>query len=151
MENKLVAKIESDYINAYKSRDELKISVLRLIKSAIKNEEINKKAELSEEAVIVVLKRELKQRKDAIAIYSQAGKTKAIQKEESEIALIESYLPKQLNESDTEKIVLDIKNDLQIKDKSQIGKLIGAVMSKHKNSVDGNLVSKIANKLLQEN
>jgi len=150
MENKLRAKIETDYIEAYKNREELKISVLRLIKSALKNEEINKKAELSEEDVVKSLRREAKQRKDTILEYKKADQSEAAAKEEAELKIIESYLPSQLSEEDTKKIVEDTINELGITDKSQIGKLIGAVMSKGGGTVDGGMVAKIANQILSD-
>lgn len=144
----LKEQIEHDFIDAYKNREELKISVLRLVKSALKNEEISKRKELTEDEVVAVLKREAKQRKDSIEEFRKADKLEAAQKEESELLIIESYLPEQLSEDDVRNIVLAIKNELGISDISQMGKLIGAVMAKHGNSVDGSLVSKIAREIL---
>jgi len=141
--------IEKNYIDAYKSREELKISVLRLVKSALKNEEISKKKELSEDEVIAVLKREAKQRKDSIEEFKKGNKLEAAKKEGSELSIIESYLPEQLSEDDVRNIVIATKDELGISDASQMGKLIGAVMAKHGNSVDGSLVSKIAREILQ--
>ncbi|MFA4996247.1 MAG: GatB/YqeY domain-containing protein [Patescibacteria group bacterium] len=145
----LKEQIERDFIDAYKSREELKISVLRLVKSALKNEEISKKKELSEDEAVAVLKHEAKQRKDSIEEFKKADKLEAAEKEESELLIINSYLPEQLSEDDIRDIVLATKDELGISDVSQMGKLIGAVMAKHGNSVDGSLVSKIVREILQ--
>lgn len=150
MENKLIAKIESDYIKAYKNREELIISVLRLVKSAIKNEEIRKKGKLAEDDVITVLKKEAKQRKESVQEFRNTNKTEAAEREESELAIIESYLPKQLSEDETRELVLKTIKELDINSESEMGKLIGGVMSKYGNSVDGGTVSRIAKEILQK-
>lgn len=148
---KLTEQIETDYIDAYKNREELKISVLRLIKSALKNDEISKKAELSEDEVIKTLKREAKQRKDTIIEYKKAGKDEAAAKEEAEIKIIEEYLPEQLSKEETRRLVESTISELGITEKSQIGQLIGAVISKSGGKADGGTVAKIANQVLDKN
>lgn len=148
MENKLKAKIEQDFITAYKSKEELKISVLRLIKSALKNDEINKKSELTEDDVLKTLKREAKQRKETIAEYEKAGKGEAAAKEAAELAIIESYLPEQMSEEETRALVQSTISELGITEKRDMGKLIGNVMAKSGGKADGGVVAKIANELL---
>ncbi len=150
MENELIAKIEKDYIDAYKKREELKISVLRLIKSAIKNEEIRKREALTEDDITAVLRREAKQRKESVFEFRRADKTEAAEREELELSIIEFYLPKQLSENEVRDIVIKTIKELGIENESQIGKLMGAIMSKYGNSIDGGLVSKTAREVLQK-
>jgi hypothetical protein len=143
------AKIEQDFIEAYKNREELKVSVLRLVKSAVKNAEIQKKEELTDDDVITVMKKEAKQRRETIKEFEKANQLEAAKKEEMELNIIEAYLPKQLSEDEVKNIVQSTINELDIENQAQIGKLIGAVMSKCGNLVDGNTVSRIARETLQ--
>jgi len=84
----LSEKIENDFLTAYKSHEELKISVLRLIKSALKNAEIAKKDSLNDDDVVLVLKREAKQRRESIEAYSAGNQTEMAEKEEKELKII---------------------------------------------------------------
>lgn len=145
----LKEQIEKDFIEAYKAKDETKVSVLRMIKSSLKNEEIKKKT-LTEEDVLQVLNREAKQRKESIAQFNDLGQREAAEKESSELAIIETYLPELLNEDETKKIVEEAIAETGASNIGQLGQVIGKVMSTNKGKVDGALVSKIAKESLQK-
>lgn len=145
----LKEQIAQEYLTAYKSKDELKVAVLRMLKSALQNSEIAKKAELSDEDVIAVLKKEVKQRKETIETYKTAGKSEAIEAEEKEIGVLKQYLPSQLSEEDTAKIVDEKIAELGATDASKIGQIIGAIMKDHGSEVDGGLVAKLVNQKLR--
>ena len=139
----IVEQIEKDYLEAYKAHNELKVSVLRMVKTSLKNAEINKKAELSEEEAIEVLKRELKQRHESAEVYRQNGQNEAADKEEAEIKFIEPYLPAQLSEEETDKIVKNTIAEMGDVDQSKTGLIIGKIMGEYKGKVEGALVSKL--------
>lgn len=143
-------KIESDYLEAYKAKDEFKIGVLRLLRSAIKNAEIEAKASLSDQEVIQILKRETKQRKDTILTYEKSGHAEAAAKELEEIKLLETYLPKQLDDIELKEIVEEAIGQIGAKDMSQMGQVIALVMKDHGDNVDGGRVSKIVRDFLQK-
>ena len=139
----IVEQIEKDYLEAYKAHNELKVSVLRMVKTSLKNAEINKEAELSEEEAIEVLKRELKQRHESAEVYRQNGQNEAADKEEAEIKFIEPYLPAQLSEEETDKIVKNTIAEMGDVDQSKTGLIIGKIMGEYKGKVEGALVSKL--------
>lgn len=139
----ITEQIDKDYLEAYKAHDELKVSVLRMVKTSLKNAEISKKASLSEEEAIEVLKKELKQRNESAGVYRKNGQNDAAEKEEAEIKFIEPYLPAQLSEEETAKIVEQAIAEMGDADQSKIGLIIGKVMGEHKGKVEGALVSKL--------
>jgi len=140
--------IEKDFLDAYKSHEDERVSVLRMVKSAIQNAEIAQKGELDESAVTSVLKKEIKQRKDSIAAYKDAGREDAAAKEERELEIISLYLPQQLSEEELKKIVENTISELNASGKEDLGKVIGAVMKEHGDNVDGGAVSAIIKDLL---
>ncbi len=150
MENELKARIDKDYIEAYKAKNDALVAVLRILKSELKNTEIATKSEMKDEDVVSVLKKQVKQRQETISIYQKGGKEDAAAAEQKEIDILNTYLPAQMSPEETRKIVGDTIQELQITDKSQMGKLIGAVVAKNKNSIDGALVARIASELLSD-
>lgn len=145
----LQEKINSDFIEAYKTKKELEISVLRLLKSALKNEEIAKKDTLNNDDVIKVLKREAKQRRDSASEYRQNGKEDIAANEEAEFAVIERYLPAQLDEISIKAIAKKIISESGATNQSDMGKVIGKIMAEYGGEVDGATVSKVVRELLK--
>jgi hypothetical protein len=145
----LKERIEKDYIIAYKEKNELSVSVLRMIKSSIKNAEINLRAELSDAEIIKTLRKEIKQRKESAAEYEKLNHKDRADKEEAEIKIIEKYLPKQLSETETKNIVDDTIRELDAHDLSQTGKVIGYIMGKYGDQVDGGMVAKFVRESLE--
>lgn len=144
----LIDKINQDFITAYKAKEELNVSVLRMLKSSLKNEEINKKAPLIDEDAIKVLKKEAKQRRDSAAEYHKVGQNTAAENEENELKIIETYLPKQLSEEEIRQIVSEKIEETGAKAMTDMGKVIGPIMAAHGSEVDGATVSKIVKELL---
>lgn len=135
--------IDKDYLESYKAHNEEKVSVLRMVKSGLQNAEIAKKDKLSDEEVITILKKEVKQRVEAGETYEKAGETEKKEQELKEIKIIEIYLPKQLDEASTREIVKKILSENSIADKSKMGQAIGLVMKDHESELDGKTVSRI--------
>lgn len=145
--------IESDLISALKGADKEKAGVLRLVISAIKNLQIEKKiveeGHLSDEEVLRVLGRQAKQRKDSIYEYEKGGRADLADKEKNELRIIAEYMPAQMSEEDVEKVVAAKIAELGIADKSGFGKLMGAAMKELGGKADGDLVKKIVEKHLK--
>ncbi len=142
-------KIEESYKVAIKEKDMNRVNTLRLIKSAIKDKEIadrsnNTNQDITDADILSLLQNLIKQRKDSIESFKSAGRTDLVSKEQSEIEIINFYLPDQKDEKEIIEIVQQIitKNNLSsIKD---MGKLMGIIKSKYSGQVDMGLVGKIA-------
>src|SRR3990167_10613923 len=90
---------------AMKKRDEIRLSTLRLLSSALNYEKIAKQHDLSGEEELAVVRREAKKRKDAIEAYEKAGATERAEKEKKELVILEEYLPAQMSEEEREQII----------------------------------------------
>lgn len=139
-------KILSDLKEAMKSGDSVKRDTLRMADSMIKNTEIEKlkkESGLSDEEVVEVLSRAVKQRKDSISQYESGGRTDLADKERQEIEVLSAYLPEQLGEDAVRKVVKETISSVGASGKADIGKVMGPVMGRLKGQADGNLVKKI--------
>lgn len=145
----ILSKIEHDFVEAYKAKDDFKVSTLRLIKSSIKNLEINLKSQVGDDEVIKLLTKEVKQRREAMAQYLQGNRQDLADKENNEIKLLELYLPKQLEEEEIVKIVRQELDNLGITHKKDFGKAMGAIMAKMNGQADGSEVAKVLNSILK--
>ena len=105
---KLREQVQKDLTQAMKSRDALRTSVLRLIKTALKNREIEKGGELSEQECIQILKTQLKQRMEAIQQFEAGGRQDLAAKERQEKAFIEAYLPEPVSVDEVERVAAEI-------------------------------------------
>jgi len=147
----LKAKIEQDSILALKEKDQLKLSVLRLLKSAIKNSEIDKRGsgeetDLSDEDIIKVIKKEIKKREEAIENYQKAGNQSLADKEKNEKEILKEYLPEDLDEAEILNIINNIKNQNNLNSKEDFGKLMKLVMQELGVRADGKIVSQLVQK-----
>lgn len=128
-----------DLKEAMKDKNTIKKSVITLLRAGLTNEKIKKKAELTEQEEMAVVRRELKQTKDSLAEFKKAGRTDLVEKEEAKIAVLETYLPKQLSEAE---LLTEIQK-LNLDKTENIGKVIGQVIVEFKEVADGALVSKV--------
>ncbi len=136
--------IQSDLKDAMRGGKTLERDTLRMLIAALKNERIEKGADLDEEAVIAVIRRGVKSRRDSATQYRDADRPELAEKEESEIAVLEGYLPKQLDEAETARIVEQVIASTGAASKADIGKVMKAVMAQHGGQVDGKLVNRLA-------
>jgi uncharacterized protein len=148
----LKEKIIGDLKDAMKAGDTAKRDTLRLIDNAIKNTEIEKKKRetgLSEEEILEVLGRAVKQRQDSIKQFSDGGRPELAAKEQAELDIIMPYLPAQLSEDEIRVIVKTIIAETGAAGMSDIGKVMGQAMGKMKGKADGNVVKKIVGEELK--
>jgi len=151
----ILEKINGDLKGAMRGKDELSVSVLRMLISAIRNKEISlrkgEKIELADEQIIEVIKSEIKKRKDSIEAYRAGGRPDLADKEKKEEEILEAYLPPQMSDEELEKIVRETVVSLGEVSQKDFGRIMGQVMGKAKGKADGNKVSEIVKKVLAEN
>ena len=139
----LESKIQSDTLMAMKNSDKFKVSVLRMLKSAIQAEKINAKKELTDENIIAIIKKQVKQRTDSILEYEKYNRPDMVATLKQEIKILEEYLPKQLSEEETKEAVKKIMSnypDATIKD---MGKIMKEASSSLGSVADMSEVSKL--------
>jgi len=144
----LLDQLDGDMKSAMKAGDALKRDTLRMVMAAMKNKRIEKGEELDDAAQLAVLMSAVKQRKDSAEQYRQGGRPELADKEESEITVIEGYLPKQMSEDDTRAAVQQAIESTGAASKQDLGKVMKAVMAEHRGVVDGKTVQRLAAELL---
>jgi uncharacterized protein YqeY len=144
----LLEQLNQDMKQAMKDKATVKLSVIRMVKAAIKNEEIKTQSELSDDAVLSVLTRELKQRRDSLQEFEKAGREDLASTTREEIEVLTSYLPKQLSEEELREIVREAIAATSASSKKEMGKVMGVLMPKVKGKADGSLVQKIVSEEL---
>jgi uncharacterized protein YqeY len=146
---KLAEQLINDMKQAMKDGEKFRLSTIRLIRAAIKNQEIELRRELDDNEVIQVLSRELKQRRDSHQDFARAGRDDLVANVVGEIEIITKYLPEQLNEEDIKVIVAQTMQETGASSKADLGKLMSALMPKVKGRADGKLVNQIVQQALQ--
>ena len=144
----LLTTLNDDIKTAMKAKDKETLAVLRMLKTAIQNDQIKAGRELNGEEELTVLSREMKQRKDSLSEFEKAGRDDLVEKVKVEIAIVEKYMPQQLTEEEIRQEVMTQTGATSPKD---FGKVMGAMMPKVKGKADGNQVNAIVKELLQEN
>ncbi|BCU82424.1 hypothetical protein JIR001_22070 [Polycladomyces abyssicola] len=144
----LLERLNQDMKTAMKNKEKTKLSVIRMLRSEIKNEEIQRQHTLSDEEVIEVLMRELKKRKDALQQFEEAGRDDLVQQLREEITVIEPYLPEQLSEEELRELVREVVQEIGASSKADMGKVMKAIMPRVKGRADGKLVNRLVQEVL---
>ena len=143
----LIEKIDQKYKISIKEKDNNSINTLRLIKSAIKDKEISlrsKQEVLLDKDILSLLQNMIKQRKDSIEAFSKANRVDLIEKEEGEVLIIEKFLPKQLSEDETSKIIDKIIKENNLASIKDMGKLMNLIKANYVGQIDMGVAGKIA-------
>ena len=133
---------------AMKAKDKESLQVIRMIKSSIQNEQIKEGHDLTEEE-LTVLSREMKQRRDSLHEFEEAGRDDLAEKVKSEIVIVEKYMPEQLSDEEIRQLVQEAITQTGASSMKEFGKVMGAIMPKVKGKADGNQVNAIVKELLQ--
>ena len=141
--------IDEDYKKAIKNKQQDKINALRLIRSAIKDKDISARSSENKEGIsdieiLTLLISLIKQRKDSIEQFQKANRDDLIKNEQTEIDIINLYLPQQKSEEETENIVIDLIKNNKMESIKDMGKLMSIIKNDYAGEVDMGLVSKIA-------
>ena len=144
--------IEEKLNQALKAKAKNKYPTLRLVVSAIKDAEIAGRSkgqkEITDGDITVILKKMIKQRNESCEVYKKAGRSELLENEKNEIQVISVFLPKQLSEEETKKICEDIIKSVGASSMKDMGKVMGALKSKHSDTLDFSKVSSIIKELL---
>ncbi len=150
----LIDQIQKDIIDAMKARDEQRLSTLRMVKTALKNKQIEKMSPLDDRESQQVLSTLIKQRKDSIEQFTKGGRQEMADKEAAEIKLIETYLPKAAGEEEivagVRAVITDLTGPLTMKDMGTVMKAAMARFSESGLRVDGKVVSEAVKKELSK-
>lgn len=134
--------IKKDLLTAMKEQDKFKLNVLRMLKSALQMEEISNNHPLTDEEVINVIRREVKKRNSSILEYQKFNKLETVNELTQEIEILSNYLPEELSEEETLKIIDEVLSEFEPVDKSSLGKIINEVRTRTNGNVDMSFVSK---------
>lgn len=144
----LLAQLIEDMKTAMKAKDKETLSVIRMVKSALSNEQIKLGHDLTADDEMTVLSREMKQRVEELTSYQEANREDLAEGIQQQIAVLNKYMPKQLSESEVEEIVKATISEVGATSKADMGKVMGALMPKVKGKADGKLVSQKVQSLL---
>jgi hypothetical protein len=143
-------RFQQDLKEAMKSKDTLRLDVLRGVKTAVKLKEIEKLKTLAESEVFQVLNTLVKQRKDSIEQFRQGGRSDLAQREEAELKILESYLPPAVGEQEIRDAIVEAISETHATSSKEMGKVMKAVMGKFSGKiVDGKLVSDLVRAQLE--
>jgi len=137
----LQQRLDDDLKAGMKSSDNLKTSVLRLVKAAVKNKQIEKRKELSDEEIISVISTLTKQRRESIDLFSKGGREDLAEKERQELAILQLYLPSQLSIEDLDRIIMEAINESSAEGVKDIGKIMRLIMPRVQGAADGKVVN----------
>ena len=143
----LKEQIAEDIKSAMKARDKIRLETVRSIKKAILEKEVALRPKgqdsLTAEQEIELLAQQAKQRRDSIDQYQKAGREDLAKKEQQELAIIETYLPKQLDDAELEQILAQIIKDVGASSPKDLGKVMGTAMKQLKGKADGKKIQEI--------
>ncbi len=162
----LKEKINQDFKDALKAKEEMKVSVLRMLNSSIKNKELEKRtkliktvsdeaelikqSQLSDEETLSVVSAEAKRRKDSIEQYKVGGRPELAAQEEAEMAILAAYLPEQMGEDEVRRLVQESVKESGAAGAQDIGKVMKVLMPRVKGQADGGTVNRIVKEELSK-
>ena len=144
----MVEKLKKDMIEAMKSKDKFRLTVIRMVKGELDKEHIDKKREINDELLVEVVSRGIKQRNDSILEFEKAGRSDLVASVKDEIKILEEYLPEQLTEDEINQVIDDVFSIVKPEGARDMGRVMKEVSPKLKGRADMKLVSdKIKEKL----
>ena len=141
--SELKKRITDDMKSAMKAKDRQALKAVRMILEAIKQKEIDERIELNDAQVMTVIQKMVKQRKDSISQFSDAGRTDLVEIEEAELEIINNYMPEQLSDEEVASVVDRAINDSGANSMKDMGKLMGMLKAQLQGEADMSLVSQL--------
>ena len=145
----LMEKLTADMKEAMKQGEKERLSVIRLVRGAVRQAEIDGKKTLTDDEVLGVIGKEVKMRRDSIEEFKRGGRADLVEKTQAEIAVLMPYLPEQLSADEIKKIVEEVISSVGAASSKDMGKVMGALMPRVKGRADGKLVNETVRALLQ--
>ncbi|MBU8575732.1 GatB/YqeY domain-containing protein [Bacillus pumilus] len=147
----LLEQLNSDMKLFMKNREKDKLVVIRMVKASLQNEAIKlKKDSLTGDEELTVLSREIKQRKDSLHEFSKANRLDLVDKVQKEIDILDVYLPEQLSEEELQTIVKETIAETGAASKTDMGKVMSAIMPKVKGKADGAVINRLVSEQLSQ-
>lgn len=140
-------KLMEDLKEAMKSKQQVRKSVVTLIRSAIKQKEVDERVELSDEEILSIISKQVKQRKDALEDFVRGGRDDLIEQTREEIDILSSYLPAQLSDEELEMIVKDVIEKVGATSMKDMGKIMGMTNPIVKGRADGKRINQMVKKI----
>jgi len=145
----MVEQLEKDMIEAMKSKDKDRLTVIRMVKAALKQEQIDHKKEINDDLLIDVVNKQIKMRKDSIAEFEKGARQDLIDKTQAEIDILMAYLPEQLSTEEVNKIIDEIFEEVKPEGQKDMGRVMKEAQAKLKGKADMKEVSSIIREKLQ--
>jgi len=144
----LKEKLLSNMKEAMKSKDSVKLGTVRGVISAVKNQEIDLKKELSEEEILTIVSREVKKRKEASVLYEKGNRPELKDKEIQEMKILQTYLPEQVSEKDLRRRIQEVIAETGAEGMKDFGKIMKTLVPEFKGKADNGLIKELANEYL---
>ena len=144
LEDRLVEEMKE----AMKSNNKLRLSTIRMIRSAVKNKEIEVRSKLDDEAIIKVIQGMVRKGEDSVAQFQAGGRVDLVEKEKQEIEILKSYLPQAMTQEEIRKIIDESIEETQASSLKDLGKVMKSIMPKLGGKVDGKLINQLVKERL---
>jgi len=141
-------RLSEEMKNAMKSRDDLRLSAIRMVRSAVKNKEIDVRRELADQEIVEVLSTLVKQRRESIRMFTEAGRDDLVAKEEKELAILLEFLPQQLGRDEVAALVEQAIAESGAQGSKDMGKVMKLLMPHVSGRADGKMVSDVVREKL---
>ena len=145
----LKQKLQEDLKSSMKNKDAIKKSVITLIRSSIKQYEVDNRVELQDDEIVELIAKQLKQTRDSRDEFEKAGRDDLVEKAEAEIEILKEYLPQQLSEEELNEIVISTISEVGATSMKDMKKIMTSIMPKVKGRADGKLINELVKKNLQ--
>ena len=142
-------RLMEDLKTAMRSHDDVRRSVIRLVRSAVQNERISQGKDLDDASVVQVMARMVRQYRESIAIFREKGRSDLADKEESELAVVMAYMPRQLTSEEVLDVARRVVQEVSARGPGDKGKVMGVLMPQLRGKVDGNVVNAVVTDLLE--
>ncbi len=146
----LLKRLDEDLKVAMKESDHLKTSVIRMVKAALKNKQIDKGRELTEEDIITVISSLVKQGRESVEQFSKGEREDLAEKERKEISILQSYLPEQLTPEGLDRLIIEVIKEASAEGMRDMGKVMRILMPRVKGAADGKIVNQRVKELLEQ-
>ena len=143
-------KLQSDLHQAMRARDRVRMSVLRMLRSAIGYEEIDKKREMDDVGVLDIVSRQVRQRRESIQMYKDANRQELVDKETQELEILQEYLPAQLTEDELTALAKEVIQEVGASGPRDKGRVMGRLMPQVRGKAQGGDVNRVVTALLSD-
>lgn len=141
-------RIQADLTDAMRARDEIRKTALRMLLAAIKNAEIEARAPLDDDALVLVAQKQVKQRRESILEFRKANREDLVEQEQAEMALLEAYLPRQADRAEVEAAARKLVAETGASGPRDIGKVMPPLVKHFSGRADGRLINEVVRELL---